>query len=111
LIQPFLNTRNNLPDACVVIGFQVLALGLGPSRNEKYNAVDGQKGVENPTTAALALPRALVGTTNLPGTAAAGDDWRSCRIARDLILQRSKLVIAQLQIGPVLGERSDFDKR
>ena len=38
------------------------------------------------------------------------DDRGSSRVVRDLILECPKFVVSQLQIRPIGGERSEFDK-
>lgn len=69
-----------------------------------------EEGIEDSMPAALALPRGRVGPANLPGTASSRDDGWSRRVACDFILQHPKFVVFQPRVGPVFGERSDFDK-
>src|SRR5262249_46590717 len=90
--------------------FQVFTFRLGPRGDEKYDPVGGKEGIEDTMATALALPRGRVGAANLPGTAFSRYDRRSSRVARDLILQRPKFVVAQLQVLPVSRERSDLDE-
>src|SRR5262249_41217369 len=109
-IQQPLNAGDDLPDDLVIIRLQILAFGLGPSGEEEDRPVGGQEGVEDTIPATLTLPRGRVGGANLPGTAPAPDDRRSRGMARDLILQGPEFVFSQPQIGPVFGERTNFDE-
>jgi hypothetical protein len=71
-----LNASDDLSDSLVIIGFQVLALGLGPLSDEEYRPIGGEEGIQDTMPTALALPRGRVGTANLPGTASSRDNRR-----------------------------------